>query len=323
MKKNTALLLAIIFILAVFAGCSAVGHDTEASDNATSEESYATQDSVSATEDTMEAVSENSSIVAEKNSDFTEKLIYTAYAEIETTEFDKTIDDVYSLIDKYGAFIESSSVSGANYSSAYYNHQTYRHANFTIRVPVDSFKAMKADMDSLGNVLYINTDVDNITPQYTDTESRLNAYRAEEENLMEMLEMAETVEDMITIQDRLSEVRYNIETLTSTLRNWQNQVDYSTIELQINEVEDLTEKFDIQQSYWEQMWSGFKSTLNDIGEFFKECFKGFVIILPVLLLLVIIAFVILLIIRLFIKRGKNKKKKIESIQPEVTDDKKE
>ena len=63
-----------------------------------------------------------------------------------------------------------------------------------------------------------------------------------------MLEKAETVADMITIESRLSEVRYNIESVTSQLNNWQHQVDYSTINLSIYEVKELSPEIAIPRT---------------------------------------------------------------------------
>jgi flagellar basal body-associated protein FliL len=234
-----------------------------------------------------------------------QKMIYTATAEIETTKFDGTISGVYALMNTYGAFLENSYISGKNYADTYYGNPTYRTANFTIRVPADKFSAMTSSLSSLGNVLSSNTQSQNITTQYIDTESRLKACRAEETSLLAMLEKAETVEVILAVQSRLTDVRYEIESLTSTLKNWQNQVDYSTVVLNIKEVAELTEQQPpVQRTYWEKMRDGLQSTLNGIGVFFKGLFMGLVVALPVLVILAVIAVAVIVIIR-----ANNKKKK--------------
>ena len=70
---------------------------------------------------------------------------------------------------------------------------------------------------------------------------RLETYAIEEERLLSMLEKATTVEEMIQLESRLSDIRYQIESLESRLRNWQNQVDYSTITIYLREVEELSD----------------------------------------------------------------------------------
>ncbi|NMA25495.1 MAG: DUF4349 domain-containing protein, partial [Clostridiales bacterium] len=228
---------------------------------------------------------------------------------IETTRFEETLGGVYALMSAYGAYEESSYISGKNYADTYYSRKTYRSANFTIRVPADKLDAMTNNLSTLGNVLSSNKQSQNITIQFIDTEARLKACRAEETSLLAMLEKAETVEVILTIQQRLADVRYEIESLTSTLKNWQNQVDYSTVVLYIREVAELTEKDPpLQRTYWEEIRDGFNATLKSIGNFFKGFFKDFVIALPVLVILAVIVIVIIVIIRLATRKSRMKYK---------------
>ena len=233
-----------------------------------------------------------------------EKIIYTANADIETVDFDASIGMVDELIRLNNAFIEYSYQSGRNFSQSYYGYQTYRTANFTIRVPKERYNAMKDSLDVLGNVTSLSTNAENITAQFRDMESLLSSYRIQEERLLAMLEKTETVTDMITIESRLAEVRYSIESYTSTLNNWQTQVDYSTLTLFIREVEKLSETVPIQRSYWQQVGDGLQSTTKRVGQFFTEFFKWIVVNSPVLAILAIIIIVIVMLV----KRGSKKKR---------------
>ena len=237
-----------------------------------------------------------------------EKIIYTANADIETIDFDASIEMVDELIRLNNAFIEYSYQSGRNFAQSYYGYQTYRTANYTIRVPKERFNAMKDNLDILGNVTSLSTNAENITSQFRDMESLLASYRIQEERLLAMLEKTDTVTDMITIESRLAEVRYSIESYTSTLNNWQTQVDYSTLTLFIREVEKLSETVPIQRSYWQQVGDGLQATTRNVGEFFTQLFKWIVVNLPVLAILAIIVIVIVLLV----KRGRNKKRKLRN-----------
>ena len=239
-----------------------------------------------------------------------EKIIYTANADIETVDFDDTIGKVDDMLGLYGAFIENSYVGGRNYAQSYYGYQTYRTASYTLRVPKDRFEAMKGNLDTLGNVTSLQTNADNITAQFLDTESRLNSYKIQEERLLAMLEQADTVADMITIETRLADVRYDIESLTSSLKNWQNQVDYSTLTLSIREVEKYTETTPIQQTYWEQIGDGLQTTTRGVGEFFTNVFKWIVITLPVFAVLVVVAAIVLIIVRVSINKKRKSNKNV-------------
>ena len=237
---------------------------------------------------------------------FSEKIIYTAYASIETVDFDETISNVYDLMDFNGAFIESSNIGGRNYAQSYYGWQTYRTARFTVRVPANRLSDMIGSLDVLGNVTSNSSEGQNITSQFYDTESRLSAYRIQEERLLAMLAKTETVADMIEIESRLSDVRYDIESMTSTLRNWQNLVDYSTLTLSINEVEKFTEYTPIQRPYWQQVNDGFGGTLRSIGDFFKDLLKWLIVNIPVIVILAVLVIIAVILIRRSIRRRSKK-----------------
>ena len=249
----------------------------------------------------------NFSLSTNPSSGLAEKIIYTAYAYIEAVDFDVSIARIDELLVQNGAFVENSTVGGRNYAQSYYGYQTYRSATFTIRIPKDRFDAVTKNLSIFGNVISLSTNADNITAQFMDTESRLKSYKIQEERLLAMLEKSETVADMISIEARLAEVRYSIESLTSTLRNWQNQVDYSTLTLTINEVEKFTEIVPIQRTYWQQVGDGLQSKTKAVGEFFKNFAKWIIVNLPVFIVLAVIIVIIVLIVRRNIRKGKLKR----------------
>ena len=233
-----------------------------------------------------------------------DKIIYTGYVSLETLDFDKTMTDLQQLITSCGGFTQSSNVTGGDYSSIYGGNTVSRTADYTIRIPVDKFKSVTDSLKNLGNVVSSSTNADNITMQYTDTQSRLDAYKTEETRLLELLAKASTVEDMLAIETRLSDVRYNIESLTSQLKNWDSQVSYSTLTLSIREVALYSKDNSTTVSYGEQIKQTFTHSLYSLGSFFKGFLKLLVAIFPALVVLAVIAVIVLLIVR-----AANKKKK--------------
>ena len=305
MKKILAILLAALLITSLLASCSGSStQDTATAEYYNGDDSYSYEESyeepMAADYDTAGGIADDGTAMTESNItiSMTEKIIYSFYADIETTEFDDTLTTVTELMNQFGAFIESSYIGG----NSYYSNTTYRYAEYTIRVPVESFASLTGSLDVLGNIVSQNTNAENITTQFTDTQARLDTYQTEEDRLLEMLEKAETVEDMITIESRLSNVRYEIESLTSLLRNWQSQIDYSTVTLHIDEVEELSAQVSAQRTYWERIWDGLNATLEGIGDFFKSSFMVLIWALPVLVLIGAVTVIVLLIVRASRKR---------------------
>ena len=239
-----------------------------------------------------------------------EKIIYTVSADIETVGYEETIEKVYDLMAFNGAFIENADIGGRNLEYRYREWQTMRQARFTIRVPRDRLNAVTASLDTLGNVTVLRSDADNITAQFSDTESRLNSLRVQEERLLDMLKRAENIEDMLDIEERLAGVRYQVESLTTALRNWQNLIDYSTVRLFIVEVVEFTEVEEdtyAKLTYWQQLGYGITESAKGVGRFFMGLFKAIVVSLPVLIVIAAFAAAIIIIVRIVSKRAKKRR----------------
>ena len=237
------------------------------------------------------------SITTPVTDEFDDKIIYSVFADLETMSFDDTIAGVHALMASHGAFIENSSISGVNYASKHYGWNDFRSAFFSLRVPVARLDSMAASLDNLGNVTHISHSATNITSQFFDTQSRLNSLKIQEERLLDMLSKAEDVPDLILIEERLSDVRYQVESLTTTLNTWQNQVDFSTLTLNIREVEQFTERVEIHRSYWQQIGDGFMSTIRGVGRFFMNLFMWIIVSAPVLIIIAIVVVAALILIR--------------------------
>ncbi len=233
-----------------------------------------------------------------------DKIIYTANSEIQTLDFEASIERVHHLVEQFGGYIQTSSVTGTDVTRKY---KTFRRASFTLRIPSDRFSGLQSSLSDVGNVTYFNLDQENVSDAYYDVESRLTTYRTEESRLLSMLEKCETVEDMIAIESRLSDIRYSIESLTSTLRRYDQLVAYSTVYLNLVEVEKYVEETPIVRGYWEQIGEGFVNSLKGVGNFFKNLFKFLLISLPYLVLIAFFMVLLILILRPVMRRRKERK----------------
>lgn len=325
MKKITALFLAVLMLLSL-AGCgsSAKGGAYSASAPAAARgdmyyNSAAAYDSDAEMEAPMPEPAEayaGGGLAAEESGvtaasapsagDIAvEKIIYSANATVETTDFDATLEKLETLIANYGGFVESSSVSGNNYYRTSHGYSSQRSADYRIRIPSGDFATVMNSLSELGNVPYSNTYTENITSQYFDVQARLNAYRTQEQSLLEMMTKAEKVSDLLEIQNQLSDVRYHIESLQSTLTNWDRQVSYSTICLSVQEVEEFTPEAKL--SFGEQLSLAFSRGIKGIGEFFRDLMLWLLEALPALIILAVLVVVVILIIRR-IRRGRAAKR---------------
>ena len=240
----------------------------------------------------------------EQNQD---KIIYSSEVTVETTEFDETIGKISGLVDSYGGWIESSSVSGTNYYQKARGTASTRNASYTMRIPSSRFNSLMDSLSDLGNIPYSHIYTENVTSQYIDAQARLKALTTQEARLLEMMELAETVEDVIIIEDRLTDLRYQIESIQSKLNNWDRRVSYSTVYLTVQEVREYTPEEKIDPTYGEELLAALKKGVKNAGETLKDLLVFIIEVLPVLVILVpVILLLVWLIRKLF--RGSDERR---------------
>ena len=220
-----------------------------------------------------------------------EKIIYSGDATVETTEFEKSVAALEKMIAEAGGFIESSSVNGSNYYDSSRGYTSKRSASYTLRVPSEKFAGLMSSLSDIGNVPYTHTYTENVTAEYYDVQARLKALQAQEARLLEMMEIAETVEDIITIEDKLTDVRYRIDSFQSSLNNWDRRVAYSTLSITVKEVQVYTPATVTKISYGEELWLTFTDALKNAGQFFKDLLVFLVSAIPTLVILAVLFFV--------------------------------
>lgn len=141
------------------------------------------------------------------------KLIRTVSLSLQTKEFDSVLNSLKTKTTELGGYVENSSISGNSYS-----YTTTRYASYTIRIPADKLTEFVDIVGELGNVTQENESVEDVTLQYVDVESHKKALETEQARLMELLSTAENMEDLLAIESKLSDIRYEIESYESQLR---------------------------------------------------------------------------------------------------------
>ena len=162
-----------------------------------------------------------------------QKIIYNASLSMESTDFDAARETLMAAVEANNAWMESTSVYGTEK-----DHD--RSADYTVRVPVDNYRAFLAAVGEAGSVRNVSENAQNITSSYIDVESRLAALEAQRTRLNELADQAETTADLLEIESQLSDVQYQLENYTRQLRNMDQQVSYSTVDIYLEEVATLT-----------------------------------------------------------------------------------
>lgn len=231
------------------------------------------------------------------------KVITNVHLSLETTKFDSSIENLNKLIATSKGFIEDSNISLRNHS----HNKVFKHADYTIRVPKDRADGFISQMGSIGNAISQNTSRQDITKQYYDTESRLKLLEIKEERMTALLEKANKMEDIIAIENQLSEIIHQKEGLNRDVLSMDDQVAYSTVYLSISEVEKLRSDITTSTTFATK----FSNTINDSLYMFATAMETFLLVLIYLLPYLIIGGIIGFLVLKFVKKERNKEKRKE------------
>lgn len=239
------------------------------------------------------------------------KLIKNVNLNVETEAFEDLLRTVTEKTESLGGYVESSNT----YNGSYYYGNSTRNASLTLRIPAEHLDDFLSAVAENSNVISRDENVTDVTLQYVDMKSHKEALVTEQERLLELLERAESVEDIITIESRLSDVRYQIESMESQLRTMDNQVSYSTVYLYIDEVARLTPVK--EQTAIQKIRTGLAESLYNVGNGIKNFVIGFIIRIPYLAVWAVSILIIVLAIKLLLRsRRKRKASKQEKKQKE-------
>lgn len=246
--------------------------------------------------DEAELDSSDSSAV-NTDSQIQEKISYSYDISLQTKDYTSVKSDIENSIKEYGGYIESSNES---------NYDEYRNATIRAMLPADKADEFVSKVGDLAYVTNSNMSMDNLTTEYIDVDSRMQARIQERDKLQSLLDEAESMEDIIQIEDRLSQLQGEIESFESQLKYIDSIVDFSSVSIDLNEVNSVGYA---SPTVGHRILDGFQDDIEIIG----DIFVWFVTALPVIIAFCVIVgipgfFIIKLIIYLT-KKLKNIKKR--------------
>ena len=321
-RKLLSLLLTVLLLCSLLTACggSSKSPVTQESPAAAAPREEAAMDSmVMLEEGEYEAVAGNSLTTGESGSTSAavpenRKWIITIHMNAETEDLDGLLSALDADIAALTGFVEDQHI----YNGSAYASRRYRSASLTIRIPAEDVDKFTQRVAGLSNVVSSEKNLEDITLTYVSTESRKQALETEEARLLELMEQAETMADLLEIEARLTDVRYELESAASRLRTYDNQVNYATVYLSIEEVQEYTPVKD--PTVWERIRDGFKGSVKGLGESLVDIAVWLIVASPYLLVYGGIAAVVLVILKGRKKSGSRKlfrKKKAEKPNEEA------
>ena len=261
--------------------------------------------------DTGEGMKENEGEV--KASNTSQKLIRYLDYTIETKEFDTFVQELGELVSTAKGYVEQSEVSQDEAQSY---AQGKRYASYTLRIPADGLEAFKQELQEKGTITRQSERVEDVTLNYVDVESHITALKTEQDSLLKMLEQADTIETILAIQNQLTQVRYQLESYESQKRTYDNDINYSTVYVYVQEVERESQNTD---TYGGELLEKLSGNFHGILTGLRSFSLWFLGAMPYWILLGLL----FLIFWVVYKKETKKKRKAHDKEPEETSEEKQ
>lgn len=304
MKKSMIFILTLLLTLSLLAGCGASTKVFDGADAAYSmnraKNAYA-EDAVAMEAPMMETAAPAAEAAGNESVSSNRKLIKRVSLSLETEGYSELLDGITQRVTRFGGYIEEMDAN-----TRYDSHDRY--AYMTVRIPVDKLDSFITSVSGISNVVQRSESTEDVTLTYVDMESHRDALKIEQERLMALLEQADTMTDILDIENRLTQVRYELESMESTLRSYDNLIEYATVSLSISEVRELT-PVAAEKGFWEKIGDGFVRSAKAVWEFLKDAFSLLIIAIPYLLIVALAVVLILIFCRIGKKRRIRKRER--------------
>lgn len=143
---------------------------------------------------------------------------------LETQDFENALTQIRQAVADSGGYIEQENISGR--SIRINREENPRHAYFMARIPSQRLDGAVSMVSGICNIRERQENTDDVTERYYDAQARLRSLEIQEQRLLAILEKADKLEDVVSLEQALSEVRYEIESITASLRHMDSQVMY-------------------------------------------------------------------------------------------------
>ncbi|MFA6948971.1 MAG: DUF4349 domain-containing protein [Eubacteriales bacterium] len=237
------------------------------------------------------------------------KIVRSVDLSLETKQFDDAVSALTSKVNALGGYTENSDIAGTSIDM----YANERFASFTFRIPSDTLDLFITDVGGLCNIVSKSENASDITDTYYDTQARLDSLLTQEKRLLEMLDGASDLEYMLKLEDKLSEVRYQIESYYSTLNRYDSYVSLSTVSINLSEVLEYQPATVKPATFGERISKAFTESWSDFADGCRNFAVSFVYAVPTLIVLAFIALLAALIIAFCVRSTKKRREKTRKI----------
>lgn len=280
-KRWFAVFTAMLLVLSALTGCSAskdaaapAAGEWYVEDGSMQYGGFDNKNTAAAPEAPMEMAEDHDVAEAESAAEYTPgnmvndltygenvKLIFRAWLHLQTLDFAQAEKDLNQLVEKYGGYFESVYTD----NGSYYSNYSYLSGSYTVRVPAENYDRFLSAVGNTCHVVNLNKTTEDVGLQYSDTQMRLQTEKTKMERLLTLLGQATEMTDIIQLENAISDCQYQIDSLTSTINRYDSLIGFSTVQIELEQVERLGSAITEEETFWQRLGSNFKEGLEDFG----------------------------------------------------------
>ena len=247
--KKRGTILAVLLTAIVLAGCGSSGKSEAAAESAAYDAGSYKRSNDFVTADTSaewdgdyeEAVAEEAPVSGSAETvteadvkDQGSKIIRNANISMDVDDLNVFSENLKRTVNSYKGYIESADVN--DYDSDYSEN---RYGYFTVRIPAERLDDFLSIVEGEGNITSKGESAEDVTMEYVDIEAHIATYEAERDSLMQLMDRAESIEDILKIREQLRDINYELDSLKRQLKSMQNKVSYSTVSIEAKETRSI------------------------------------------------------------------------------------
>ena len=239
-----------------------------------------------------------------------EMLVYSCYMDVDTLDFDTSLNSFKNTLDIYGGFVETENFSDGGGGGRWYfeNEEKWQFYSATVRIPSSNYDAFCNSAGSLGDLRSKTSTVENLSQEYSDLSTSLEIYEAKEQRYIALLANITEDEYAVEIERELTNIQIQIANIKTRMNRISTDVAYSYVYFTLNEVKEYVSEPIKTDTFFDRL----SNTLSNAGRGFLEFLEGLLFFLiytvPYFVLIGIVVFVIVKIVK---KRREKKQMKKE------------
>ena len=194
---------------------------------------------------------------------------------------------IASIAESLGGFVVTS-----EYKQAASSDSSGSSVNVVVRVPSAQFdKAINEIIKTGSQIIYQKTSGKDVTEEFVDLEARLRAKHALENQYLEIMKRASKISDVLEVQEKLTDVRTEIEQMEGRRRYLDNQASLSTINITLQSPAAIVAA--TQNGFWRSIKNSFGDGIDEAVGIVLGVIHFVIVALPIFVLLILPSWFIL------------------------------